>query len=99
MRRMRPINFRDMEFGGTGRIWGTNEIETSPNVRIPTGGRVILQRQRDKLLVRETWANPVTGAWEFSGIDTRPEYLVFAEDLEGNYRPVAANKLQAEVIA
>lgn len=97
MRRMRPINFRDMEFGGTGRIWGTNEIETSPNVRIPTGGRVVLLRQRDKLLVRETWANPITGAWEFKGIDATPEYLVLAEDLAGNYRPVAASKLVAEV--
>lgn len=91
------LNFKDMEFGGSGRIWGTNEIETAPNVRIPTGGRVVLLRQRDKLVVRETWANTITGAWEFTGIDSRPEYLVLAEDLDGNYRPVAANKLMPEV--
>ncbi|GAB2703977.1 hypothetical protein [Comamonas sediminis] len=88
---------KDCEFGGPGRIWGTNEIETSPNSRMPTGGRVVLLRQRDKILVRETWADAATGAWEFKGIDPLPEYLVLAEDLEGNYRPVAANKLTPEV--
>ena len=97
MRSYAVANFADVEFGGRGRIWGTNEIETAPNVRVPTGGRVILMRQRDKLVARETWANPITGAWEFTSIDTRPEYLVLAEDLDGNYRPVAASKLMPEV--
>ncbi len=97
VRSSESIKFKNMEFGGAGRIWGTNQIETAPNVRVPTGGRVVLLRQRDKLLVAETWANPATGVWEFVAIDVRQDFLVLAEDLEGNYRPVAANKLQPEV--
>lgn len=99
MRAVAAINFKDTAFAGTGRVWGTNKIETAPNVWVPCGGRVVLMHSRSKLLVRETWADPVTGAWEFKFIDAQPEYLVLAEDPEGNYRPVAANKLTAEVMA
>lgn len=89
---------RDVEFGGVGRIWGANEIEIAGSQKIPSGGRVVLFRQRDKLVVRQTWADPVTGAWAFDGVDAAQSYLVLAEDLEGNYRPVAANKLVPEVV-
>ncbi len=89
---------RDMEFGGRGRIWGTNEIEITPGNRVPTGGRVVLLRQRDRLLARETWANPVTGAWEFTDLDVNQGFLALAEDLAGNYRPVAANRLTPEAV-
>ena len=88
---------RDTEFGGQGRIWGVNEVEIAPDTRVPTGGRVLLLRQRDKLLARQTWADPVTGAWEFTGLDTRQDFLALAEDLAGNYRPVAASRLTPEV--
>lgn len=90
---------RDMEFGGAGRIWGSTKIKTkiegTPNV--PTRARVVLLRQRDKLLARETWSDPATGAFAFEGIDTRQEWITLAEDAAGAYRPVAANKLVPEV--
>lgn len=89
---------RDIEFGGQGRIWGTNEIEITPGNRVPTGGRVVLLRQRDRLLARETWANPTTGAWEFTGLDVGQGFIALAEDLAGNYRPVAANRLTPEAV-
>lgn len=92
----RPQVACDVEFGGLGRIWGVNEIEIAPNTRVPTGGRVVLLRQRDKLLARQTWADPVTGAWEFTGLDVRQDFIALAEDLAGNYRPVAANRLTPE---
>jgi hypothetical protein len=93
----RALLARDMEFGGAGRVWGTNQIELTGGALVPAGGRVVLLRQRDKLVVRETWADPITGAWEFRGLDTRQDFLALAEDLAGNYRPVAASRLTPEV--
>lgn len=88
---------RDVEFGGAGRIWGTTKIKGTPN--LPAKARVVLLHQRSKMLVRETWSDPVTGAFAFEGIDTRQEFLTLAEDAAGAYRPVAANRLVPEVTA
>lgn len=88
---------RDVEFGGQARIWGTTKIKGTPNV--PTKARVVLQHQRSKLPVRETWSDPVTGAFEFSGLDASQQFLTLVEDLAGNFRPVAASKLVPEVLA
>lgn len=88
---------RDVEFGGQARIWGTTKIKGTPNV--PTKARVVLQHQRSKLPVRETWSDPVTGAFEFSGLDASQQFLTLAEDVAGNFRPVAASRLVPEVQA
>ena len=87
---------RDVEFGGTGRIYGTTKIETSPTVRVPTKARVSILRGHDKLLVREVWSDPATGAWEAAGLDTRQDFVVLAQDAAGNYQPVAADKTMPE---
>ncbi|MBD9405390.1 hypothetical protein IB236_08595 [Acidovorax sp. ACV02] len=87
---------RDAEFGGAGRIWGTTKTKGAPNT--PTKARVVLHHQRSKLPVRETWSDPVTGVFEFTGIDTSQQFLTLAEDAAGNFRPVAANKLTPEVL-
>lgn len=89
---------RDAEFGGHGRIWGTTATKATPS-NLPTKARVVLLHQRSKQLVRETWSDPVTGAFAFEGIDTRQEFLTLAEDAAGAYRPVAANRLVPEVPA
>ena len=88
---------RDVEHGGPGRIWGTTKAKGTPNV--PTRSRVVLLRQRDKALARETWSDAATGAFEFRHIDTRQAWLVLAEDAAGGFRPVAASQLVAEVRA
>jgi len=88
---------RDVEFGGAGRIWGTTKTKATPS-NLPTKARVVLLHQRSKQLVRETWSDPVTGAFAFDGIDTRQEFLTLAEDAAGAYRPVAANRLVPEVL-
>ncbi|WOI47689.1 hypothetical protein [Acidovorax sp. BLS4] len=85
---------RDMEFGGLARIWGTTKIKGA--VDVPTRSRVLLLRQRDKLVAREVWSDPVTGAFEFVGLDAGQQWLVLAEDQAGNYRPVAASRLEAQ---
>lgn len=86
---------RDVEHGGPGTIYGTTKTKGTPNV--PTHARVVLLHQRSKLPVRETWSDPVTGAFAFTGIDTTQQFLTLAEDAAGNFRPVAANRLTPEV--
>ena len=87
---------RDIEHGGPGTIYGTTKIKGTPNQ--PTHARVVLLHQRSKLPVRETWSDPVTGNFAFTGIDTTQQFLTLAEDAAGNFRPVAANLLTPEVL-
>lgn len=88
---------RDVEFGGPGMVYGTTKVKGTPNT--PTRSRVVLLRGRDKLPVRETWSDPITGYYEFRGINPTYDYIVLAEDGAGLYRPVAANHLVPEVTA
>ena len=92
----RGLNARDAEVGGLGTLYGTTKIKGTPN--LPTKARVVLLHQRSKLPVRETWSDPVTGAFAFTGIDTNQQFLTLAEDAAGNFRPVAANRLTPEVL-
>lgn len=87
---------RDVEHGGPGTVYGTTKTKGTPN--LPAHARVVLLHQRSKLPVRETWSDPVTGAFVFSGIDTSQQFLTLAEDAAGNFRPVAANRLTPEVL-
>ena len=87
---------RDVEHGGPGTIYGTTKTKGTPNA--PTKARVVLLHQRSKLPVRETWSDPVTGAFVFSGIDTSQQFLALAEDAAGHFRPVVANRLTPEVL-
>lgn len=96
-RRAAPLQLaRDVEHGGPGIIYGTTKTKGTPN--LPTKARVVLLHQRSKLPVRETWSDPVTGAFVFSSIDTSQQFLALAEDAEGHFRPVAANRLTPEVL-
>ena len=88
---------RDVEFGGPGTIYGTTKTKGTPS-NLPTKARVVLLHQRSKQPVRETWSDPVTGAFAFTGIDTNQQFLTLAEDAAGNFRPVAASRLVPEVL-
>ena len=87
---------RDIEVGGPGTIYGTTKTKGTPN--LPTKARVVLLHQRSKLPVRETWSDPVTGNFAFTGIDTTQQFLTLAEDAAGHFRPVVANRLTPEVL-
>lgn len=96
-RRAAPLQLaRDVEHGGPGTIYGTTKTKGTPN--LPTKARVVLLHQRSKLPVRETWSDPVTGNFAFTGIYTTQQFLTLAEDAAGNFRPVAANLLTPEVL-
>lgn len=87
---------RDTEFGGPGIIYGTTKTKGLPNA--PTKARVVLLHQRSKQPVRETWSDPITGAFAFTGIDINQQFLTLAEDAAGSFRPVAASRLVPEVL-
>lgn len=82
----------DMQYGGTGEIFGTTKSKASPE-NLPTKARVVLLHQRSKMLVRATWSDPDTGDYSFDGLDLRQEFLALAEDAAGNFRAVAAQRL------
>ena len=92
----RVATARDTEYGGPGTIYGTTKTNGTPNS--PTKSRVVLLHQRSKQPVRETWSDPVTGAYAFAGIDTSQQFIVLAEDAAGSFRPVAANRLTPQVL-
>lgn len=89
---------RDIEVGGQGRIWGTTKIKGSPT-NLPARARVVLLRQRDKMVVREAWSNAETGAFVFEGLDLQQQFVALAEDAAGNFRAVAAQRLVPGVLA
>lgn len=89
------ISFKDMEFGGVGRIFGTVSRKNTP-ANVPLVRRVRLHRSRDGLLVRETWSKS-DGTYEFSNVAPQYEYDVVAWDHELSYRSVVANNLKPEV--
>lgn len=84
----------DLEDGGQYRIVGTVKVKGSPNV--PVHRRVVLINERSRRIVRETWSDPVTGAYAFEGIRGDVAYTTLAYDYTGNYRGVLADNLTAE---
>lgn len=86
----------DLQWGGKGTIYGYTKAKGTPPV--PVRSRVVLLHQRSKQPVRETWSDPLTGEFWFHEINEREQYLTLAEDAAGNFRPVAANRLEPEVV-
>ena len=90
---IRPLVARDMEFGGRASIVGDVGVKGTggaPDTMVKS--RVRLFRQRDGLLARETWSDPVTGAFAFDGLDDSQKFVALAEDGSGVYAPVAADR-------
>ena len=85
-------NAKDLYFGGRGVITGTVKEKHTPT-NTPVYRRVRLIRDRDGLFIRETWSDPVTGAYSFPDIDAAETYTALSYDHTGNFRAVAADKL------
>lgn len=83
------------EFGGRGRIVGTVKNKGEP-ADAPVYRRVRLIRDRDGIVVAETWSNPTTGAYVFEDIDPAKTYTVLSYDHTGQFRAVAADGLTPE---
>jgi hypothetical protein len=89
--------YRPWQFKGRGRIAGTVKEKASPTDK-PVARRVRLYREPDGRLVRTTWSDPVTGAYEFSGIPMDTKYTVVSHDYLTLYRAVLADNLAPELI-
>lgn len=81
---------------GRGRIAGTVTVNGDPT-NTPVRRRVVLLRDIDALVLGTTWSDPVTGAYEFTGLDTSFKYTVLSFDHEHLYRAVAADNLETTV--
>lgn len=88
---------RNFNFSRTsrGRIVGTVKRKADP-ANIPLRRRVRLYRDRDGLLIQETWSDAVTGAYEFRWFEEWDSYSVVADDYTGNLRSVVASRLTVE---
>lgn len=82
---------RDTEFGGAGRVRNTVKEKGTPNT--PLRRRVRLVRERDGLVVREQWSDPVTGEYDFQFVDALQTYTVLSYDHTLNFRAVIADGL------
>ena len=87
---------RDMEFGGAGTIAGQTLVKDA-GPEVPTRARVRLLRARDGVLARETWSDPTTGAYSFTGLDTTQQFVALAQKPDGTYEPVAGGPLTPQV--
>lgn len=74
-----------------GRVKGTTKDKGTPNV--PVSERVRLYRERDGLLIRETWSTPGTGAYSFDYVDETETYTVISYDHGKAFRAVVADNL------
>ena len=92
-----PLFFKpnfDYINGGDGIISGTVKLTGTPNT--PAHRKVRLLRDYDSRLMRETWSDPVSGAYSFSGIDRTVNYTVLGIDYTHNFRAVVADNLTAD---
>jgi hypothetical protein len=85
------------QFKGRGRIAGTVKEKASPTDK-PVARRVRLYREPDGRLIRTTWSDPVTGAYEFRNLPMDTKYTVVSHDYAGLYRAVLADNLAPELI-
>ncbi|CAN5857436.1 hypothetical protein BH11PSE13_BH11PSE13_12100 [soil metagenome] len=81
---------------GIGRINGVIEEDGTPD--FPVWRRTRLMRDRDGLLVRETWSDPLTGVYDFTYIDETEKYTVLSYDHNHNFRAVVADNLTPDLM-
>lgn len=84
---------RDYQFGGNGRIEGTVKEKGTPDQ--PLQRRVQLYDETSKVMTREVWSDPSSGAYLFENIDPKLTYTIISYDYTGMYRAVIANGQKA----
>jgi hypothetical protein len=84
----------DLTDGGTATITGTVKRYDDPAF-VPVARRVRLYNEQGRYMARETWSDPVTGVFTFSGILKGPKYTAMAYDHLGQYRALIIDGVDA----
>ena len=84
---------KDVQDGGAFKVQGTVAIDATPD--IPVKRKVRLFCLQSGRLVRETWSDPVTGAYRFEYVRQGP-WLVISHDYTGSYNAVVADNILGE---
>ena len=90
------LRTRDLDIGGDGYIAGTVAVDSTPDY--PVWRRVRLLNKRDGRIVRETWSDPVTGAYRFEYISRALEFIVIAHDHTGVYNAEVRDSITPKVM-
>lgn len=83
---------RDMQYGGDGTITGSVKVAGTPS-NVPVSRKVRLIRDVDAICIRETWSDPVTGAYTFADIERSVSYTVLSYDYTESFRAVVADRV------
>lgn len=97
---LREMPFFDAYNGGIGIIYGTTKEKRIPeNTPLtPLRRKVLLMDEGSQIVVRATWSDAVTGAFEFRGVKEGVTYTVLSYDHTGAYRAVVADHQVPELI-
>lgn len=87
----------------TTGVLGTGRGRVAGNVKVypatPAYRKVRLIRERDGLLVRELWSDPLTGAYSFDYVDELQKYTVLSYDHTGAYDVAVGGSIVPVLIA
>lgn len=75
----------DVRFAGDGVIAGHVKVEGA--IDSPLYARVTLLSAKDRSPAAEVWSDPITGAYAFSGLDRRAQFLLAVFEPSGAYVP------------
>ncbi|TXT38834.1 MAG: hypothetical protein FD135_2625 [Comamonadaceae bacterium] len=81
---------------GTGRGRVLGHVKKVPGT--PVYRKVRLFRERDGLLIRELWSDPVTGAYDFRFVDELQQYTVNSYDHTGTNNGVIGSNITPELM-
>lgn len=89
---------RNLYQGGAGFVAGNvkelHKGALSGN-EVPVWRRVQLIDEQTRLLVAETWSDPVTGVFRFDNVATGCSYTILSYDHNGVFRAVVADRVAA----
>lgn len=86
------VAYSDVYYGGAGSYANTvGQVLVPGGAELPVQRRVSLFDRKIQLLVRQTWSDPITGAYVFAGLRTDVAFRVEVDDYAGVFNSVSAD--------